>query len=158
MKKIFLILALLTAMLPLSAANRILIDKPTLRLYVIADNGDTIFRAPVCVGRNLGQKQRPGDCRTPEGQFEITQIVDASSWTHDFGDGAGERRGAYGPWFMRLRTPGHRGIGIHGTCFPETTGTRASEGCIRLRNRDLERLKPLVAVGTQVTITPDRVR
>ena len=43
-------------------------------------------------------------------------------------------------------------IGIHGTHDPSSIGTRASEGCIRLNNKDLETLKPYVKVGTKVVI------
>ena len=63
----------------------------------------------------LGNKEKPGDMKTPEGLFSVQQIQDARAWTHDFGDGKGEIRGAYGSHFIRLKTPGHRGIGIHGT-------------------------------------------
>ena len=158
MKRLTTIILMACAILGATAANRVLVDKPTLMLYVINEHNDPIFRAPVCVGAAKGQKQRRGDMRTPEGTFEITQVQDASHWTHDFGDGAGERADAYGPYFFRLRTPGFSGIGIHGTCFPESTGTRASEGCIRLRNDDLRRLHPLIGRGTRVTVTPDRER
>lgn len=137
------------------ARNRIVIDKPTLKLYVIGEKNDTLFTAPVCVGKNLGNKQRKGDMRTPEGKFTITQIQDAESWTHDFHDGGGERKGAYGPYFIRLATPPHTGIGIHGTCFPERISTRDSEGCIRLLNDDLRRLMPYVSKGMSVEITAD---
>lgn len=156
MKNLSVLTLLMCAVAAAFGANRVLVDKPTLMLYVINESNDTIFRAPVCVGANTGQKQRRGDMRTPEGTFEITQVQDASAWTHDFGDGAGQRAGAYGPYFFRLRTPGFSGIGIHGTCFPESTGTRASEGCIRLRDEDLRRLHPLIGRGTRVTVTPDR--
>lgn len=157
MKTLFsLLILLLGAAMPLQAADRIVIDKPALMLYVISEKSDTLFRAPVCVGKNLGNKQRKGDMRTPEGTFTITQIQDASTWTHDFGDGAGERKGAYGPYFFRLATPPYTGIGIHGTCFPERMSTRDSEGCIRLLNDDLRALRPYVFKGMEVTVTPDR--
>ncbi len=45
--------------------------------------------------------------------------------------------------------------GIHGTPFPESIGTRATEGCIRLRNEDITDLKGRVRVGTTVIILPD---
>ena len=44
------------------------------------------------------------------------------------------------------------GIGIHGTHDPASIGTRASEGCIRLENSQVEALKKLVCVGTKVVI------
>lgn len=44
------------------------------------------------------------------------------------------------------------GIGIHGTHDPASIGTRASEGCIRLENGNLQKLKPYVKVGMKVTV------
>ncbi len=141
----------------------IVISKPEYRLYVCeVVNGDTLKRVhyPVCVGKNKGQKQKPGDMKTPEctakNPFTITEIVDASKWTHDFGDGRGDIL-AYGDWFMRLKTPGHSGIGIHGSTNNESSVPgRGSEGCIRLRNDDLNELKSKYAfVGMRVVILAD---
>ena len=141
----------------------ILISKPELRLYVCeVVDGDTIKRVhyPVCVGKNMGQKQKKGDMKTPEctaaKPFKITEIVDASTWTHDFGDGRGEIL-AYGNWFMRLYTPGHSGIGIHGSTNNESSVPgRGSEGCLRVRNEDLDVLNAKYAfVGMRVVILAD---
>lgn len=141
----------------------ILISKPEYRLYVCeVVDGDTIKRVhyPVCVGKAKGQKQKKGDMKTPECTFEkpfsITEIVDASKWTHDFGDGRGSIL-SYGHWFMRLKTPGHSGIGIHGSTNNESSVPgRGSEGCIRLRDDDLIQLKENYAfVGMKVVILPD---
>lgn len=141
----------------------IVIAKPEYRLYVCeVVEDDTVCRAyyPVCVGKNKGHKQKVGDMRTPESSFEkpftITQITDASKWTHDFGDGRGEIL-SYGNWFMRLATPGFSGIGIHGSTNNESSVPgRGSEGCIRLRNDDLDQLKERYAfVGMKVVILPD---
>jgi hypothetical protein len=44
------------------------------------------------------------------------------------------------------------GYGIHGTDHPETIGQSVSHGCVRMRNEDIERLYPMVAVGTPVYI------
>lgn len=137
------------------ADNLIIVDKQALMLHVLNETGDTLFTAQVCCGKNLGHKQKRGDMRTPEGTFTITQIQDSRYWQHDFGDGAGMRDGAYGPWFIRLKTPPFTGIGIHGTCFPERQGTRDSEGCVRLYNHDMEQLVKLVQPGDQCTILPD---
>lgn len=122
----------------------IVISKKELRLYVYADiNGDTTLIAhyPVCLSRNKGQKEKRGDMKTPESApgapFKIKQIQDASTWTHDFGDGRGAIL-SYGHWFMRLETP-FSGIGIHGSTNNEDKMPgRDSEGCIRLRDRDLD--------------------
>lgn len=128
------------------------IAKGAYRLYLY--NGRDLERTfRIAVGTNEGQKQRVGDKRTPTGSFSVQQIQNSSSWTHDFRDGAGEIRGAYGPWFIRLKTPGWSGIGIHGTHAPDSIGTRATEGCIRLRNEDLVQLKERVFVGMKVVIS-----
>lgn len=91
--------------------------------------------------------------------FRIEEVCPAHYWTHDFGDGKGVIEGAYGPWFLSLDT-GWIGIGIHGTHDPASIGTMASEGCIRLRNEDIQSLKELICsdnggIGTGVIITED---
>jgi len=138
----------------------IAISKKDLRLTVYARSGnDTVALAtyPVCMGKNKGQKEGKGDMRTPESPegkpFSITRIQDASTWTHDFGDGRGSIL-AYGNWFLRLDTPGHSGIGIHGSTNNENTVPgRASEGCIRLLDKDIIQLKEKYArVGMPVII------
>ena len=140
----------------------IVISKRELRLYVMGvKGGDTValVRFPVCLSRNKGPKQKSGDMRTPETEpgkpFAITEIVPASHWEHDFGDGRGKIR-AYGNWFMRLKTP-FSGIGIHGSTNNEDKMPgRDSEGCIRLRDADLDYLKEHYAyVGMPVYIEPD---
>lgn len=139
----------------LAQDRMVIVDKPNLQLFVI-ESSDTLFSAPICAGSNFGDKVKKGDQRTPEGVFCISQILNSSKWKHDFGDGRGQIRGAYGPWFFRLRTPKWiTGIGIHGTCFPESIGKRESEGCVRLKNEDLIKLKALIKVGMKVVITKD---
>ena len=107
---------------------------------------------PCAVGQNKGPKEEEGDLKTPEGVFTISVIENSAKWTHDFGDGYGKRQGAYGPWFIRLKTPKFTGIGIHGTCFPESIGRRSSEGCVRLRNEDVTKLVSYVRRGDRVII------
>ena len=68
---------------------RIVKSRFTLILY----RGNDVEQSyPIAVGRNGGKKLRSGDNRTPEGRFSIEKIHDASSWTHDFGDGYGAVR------------------------------------------------------------------
>lgn len=133
-------------------ASKIVISKESMTLNLYDSKGGLIYSFPVAVGKALGNKEKIGDNKTPEGEFSIQQIQSASSWEHDFGDGKGSIKGAYGNWFIRLKTPPHTGIGIHGTHDPNSIGTRASEGCIRLNNADLDKLKPLVKVGMPVII------
>lgn len=126
--------------------------KGTYRMYLY--RGRNVERTfDVAVGANGGQKQRVGDSRTPTGDFTVQQIQRSSSWTYDFGDGNGPTPGAYGPWFIRLKTPGWSGIGIHGTHDPHSIGTMITQGCIRMRNHELEELKKTVFVGMKVVIS-----
>ncbi len=140
--------------------NFIVVSKKGLELRVYHPNGaDTtlVARFPACMGKNLGNKQRKGDHRTPESSlakpFKITMIQDASGWTHNFRDGRGSIK-AYGHWFLRLATPGHSGIGIHGsTNNRESVPGRASEGCIRLLDEDIITVKEKYAyVGMPVIV------
>jgi len=138
-------------------AQELVVRKSEFRLDVMI--GDSVAKSfLIALGKNPGDKQRRGDTRTPEGKFSIMQIQRSGSWTHDFKDDKGEIAGAYGPWFLRFGTGETRmrwtGIGIHGTHDPASIGTLATEGCIRLKNEDLEELKKLVEVGTVVRILP----
>lgn len=135
-------------------AKYIVISKEIFTLELFDSEDRLICSFGVAVGKNYGNKQREGDMKTPEGEFYIEQIQPASHWGHDFKDGKGYIPNCYGNWFMRLKTPPHRGIGIHGTHAPESIGTRATEGCIRLKNCDLDSLYKMVRVGTKVTILP----
>ncbi len=135
-------------------ANIVVISKQDMQLSLIDYKGDTLFCAPIAAGKAYGNKQKQGDMRTPEGVFRVVDIQNSSKWTHDFHDGKGEIEGAYGKYFIRLNVPGHKGIGIHGTHVPESIGSRATEGCIRLNNDDLERLVSLIYPPLTVVITP----
>ena len=147
----------------------LVISKQEFRLYVYERVGsDTLLAAhyPICYARNEGPKTRTGDMCTPECSLGhpaiVCQIQDASAWQHDFKDGRGSFL-AYGPWFMRLdlsKSDCHAGcrrtrsIGIHGSTGNEASVPgRDSEGCIRLRDADLQELKArFVKVGTRVVI------
>lgn len=135
-------------------ARFILISKQDMKLRLIDYKGNELFSASVATGINASNKEKVGDMRTPEGVFQIADIQHSSDWKHDFGDGKGEVSGAYGDFFIRLAVPGHKGIGIHGTHLPETVGTRASEGCIRMNNDDLKQLVSLIYPPVTVVITP----
>jgi hypothetical protein len=138
----------------------IVMSKKDYYLYVYEAQGvDTVMvaRFDACFSLKKGQKARKGDMKTPhctfKNPFKITQIVDASKWKHDFGDGRGQIL-SYGHWFMRLQTPGSKGIGIHGsTNNRESVPGRASEGCIRLLDEDIIDLyKNFAFVGMKVVI------
>ncbi|RMG10158.1 MAG: LysM peptidoglycan-binding domain-containing protein [Planctomycetota bacterium] len=96
------------------------------------------------------------DGRTPEGIFEIGKgkLVNPDWYSPDgklykFGT----KENILGTrWLPFVNTPEHQGFGIHGTSFPESIGTEASMGCLRLRNPDVEELYDLVPPGSRVRI------
>ncbi len=125
-------------------------------LFGLDEDSRTIFAAwSVATGRVAGQKKRVGDMRTPEGDFTVQRIDDASFWQPYRDKKTGETIG-YGPWFIRLKTDPWTGIGIHGTDDEHLheIGTDASHGCIRMANHSLLELKAAVAPGQRVIILP----
>lgn len=131
----------------------VIISKEDMNLRVFDYEGTEKMSFPIACGKALGNKAERGDLKTPEGVFRVSDIQDASTWKHDFNDGLGLLEGTYGPYFIRLEVPGHKGIGIHGTHKPSSIGTRDTEGCIRLHNQDLEELQKVVYCGMIVVVT-----
>ncbi|SHE64869.1 L,D-transpeptidase catalytic domain [Caloramator proteoclasticus DSM 10124] len=97
------------------------------RLYLIV-NEKVFFSFKIAIGK----KSTP----TPKGQFKII-------------DKALNPGGAFGTRWMRF----YKGYGIHGTNNPSSIGYAITNGCVRMYNKDIERLFPLVPVGTKVIIT-----
>lgn len=78
------------------------------------------------------------DTPTPLGTFRI-----ASRFKSEMG--------GFGTCFLGLNVPWGN-YGIHGTNKPESIGSNASHGCIRMRVQDAEELYALVPNGTKVII------
>lgn len=150
-------LAWLIRMQNIKNSTFILVDKNTMQLSLYNYKGELIQQTKVATGKKYGNKTQKGDMRTPEGVFKITEIENSSAWKHDFKDDSlGEIAGAYGPYFLRLEVPGQKGIGIHGTHDTLSLGSRASEGCIRVKNEELEKLVKKIRLATVVIITPSQ--
>lgn len=145
---------LLTSAGGIQKAAYIIVSKEEMQMTVYDDKGMELLTFPVACGMNYGQKQRAGDNRTPEGVFKVVSTESVAHWTYDFGNGP--VKGAYGPLFIRLNTPGFKGIGIHGTHDEGSVPGRETHGCIRLKNEDLVRLSKFVDRGTLVIVLPGR--
>lgn len=93
--------------------------------------------------------------KTPEGRFTIgTKTVNPTWYSPDgkvykFGS---EENILGTRWLAFENTDEHQGFGIHGTKFPESIGTEASMGCLRMRNPDAELVFDYVPSGTKVRI------
>jgi hypothetical protein len=136
------------------AVDHLLVTRSAFVLSVCDSAGGVLREFRVALGRNVRGN------RTPLGRLFISGIEPCADWSHDFRDGKGPVKGAYGPWMLWLRsvhdTAGpdapRRKLAIHGTHDPGSIGTNASEGCIRLANDDLLELRRLVRTGTIVVV------
>ena len=120
-------------------SQRIVVDlsSRTLRLY---RNGRVVVST-----RRVGIG-RPGT-PTPLGNYYVTAKYDAPG-------------AAYGAFALETSAfsptlsdwPGGGIVGIHGTNRPDLLPGRVSHGCIRLRNRDIQRLYRLASRGTPIRV------
>jgi lipoprotein-anchoring transpeptidase ErfK/SrfK len=129
----------------------ILIRTNERRLYFLLADGKAI-RYPVGVGRSGKQWQgraeidgayvKPAWSPTPEIKRDSPNLPDVIPG------------GAHNnPMGARALTLSGGEYAIHGTNRPETIGTYASYGCIRMFNQDIIDLFGRVSVGTQVVVT-----
>ncbi|HUW34659.1 MAG TPA: L,D-transpeptidase family protein [Planctomycetota bacterium] len=115
-------------------------SKYTLTVYM----GDKYFKS-YRIG--LGKQDS-----TPEGTYKVEEKIKNPDW---FRPGKvvryGDPENVLGTRWIKFS----RGYGIHGTSEPETIGTQASEGCVRMLNTDVEELFDLVVRSkSTVTIKP----
>ena len=133
----------------------LVVNIPEMRLYYFhpAAQGTVIVNTfPVGLGRD--------DWRTPSGSFKVVEKTVNPRWVlpesikaehrregkpaPDFIAG-GDPDNPLGKYRLRLTLPLY---GIHGTDIPWGVGMQVSHGCVRLYPEDIERLFPMVPVGT----------
>jgi lipoprotein-anchoring transpeptidase ErfK/SrfK len=94
------------------------------------------------------------DQKTPEGSFEIQTKVSEPPWyfegkKYEYGD----PQNILGTRWMGFKNqPGITGFGIHGTSDPRSIGKDESNGCVRMKNEDVEALFTMLMIGTRVFI------
>ena len=89
---------------------------------------------------------------TPVGTFKVVNKIVDPPWYKEPGVviPAGDPKNVLGSRWMGISKPSY---GIHGTTQPESIGQSVTEGCVRMRNSEVEELYILVPVGTEVVIT-----
>lgn len=104
-------------------------------------HGYYVRRYPVGIGKNNS---------TPVGKFTVLNKVVDPQYTDPEGQvvAADDPENPLGERWIDLGD----GYGIHGTIDPESIGTAASRGCIRLHNDDIAEVYNLLTVGSEVTI------
>jgi hypothetical protein len=110
---------------------------------VLRRRGEAVLRATIAKGKAVSP--------TPTGRYFVTDLLRPPN-----------PRGFYGPYALGLsahsrvytRFAGGDGqVGIHGTNRPGALGRDVSAGCLRVRNRVIERLARRVPLGTPVAIS-----
>jgi len=153
--------------LPCCTYDGIVVNIPEMRLfYFRRDHGDpksvTVSTYPVGLGRD--------DRRTPRGKFSVVTKTVNPRWdvpesirrehAKERGDNrrsipGGAPDNPLGKYRLQLS---HRLYGIHGTDIPWGIGMQVTHGCVRLYPEDIERLFPLVPIGTPVEFTYQPVK
>jgi lipoprotein-anchoring transpeptidase ErfK/SrfK len=115
--------------------------------HVYVYKGDKVLtKYPVAIGKKGWE--------TPVGEWQVMEKVVNPGWT-SFKDGSVMKPGKDNPLGERwigFWTDGKDVIGFHGTANVKSIGTAASHGCVRMYNRDVKALFPLVKVGTTVKV------
>ncbi len=116
------------------------VNKSRNLLKLFAD-GKLLKRYRVATGTNNS---------TPVGTFKIVNKLKDPTWFHA---GAvvpsGSPDNILGSRWLGFDSPGY---GLHGTTLPETIGTQASKGCIRMLNSDVEEIYAVIPEGTVVSV------
>jgi lipoprotein-anchoring transpeptidase ErfK/SrfK len=115
------------------------------RRLAVIENGRVLAYFPVAVGAAVSP--------SPTGDFEIVRRVANPIYEHD---GVVIPPGKDNPVGTRWMALNIKGFGIHGTNAPPSIGHASSHGCIRLRNRDVEKLYAMLRVGDLVQIRAER--
>ena len=124
--------------------RNVVVSIPDRKLAVMED-GQILATFPVAVGAKVSP--------SPTGEFQIVTRVANPTYYHA---GTVIPTGKDNPVGTRWLGLSHKGYGIHGTNAPRSIGHAASHGCIRLRNRDMERLFAMLQIGDTVEIRGQR--
>src|SRR5579872_663231 len=126
-------------------SSRVVLVSLVDRKLAVVENGVVIATFQVAVGAEITP--------SPDGEFKVVSRVQNPTYYHP---GIVIPAGKNNPLGTRWLGLSEKGYGIHGTNAPRSIGRAASHGCIRLRNRDIEKLFKLVRVGDTVKIRGDR--
>ena len=110
-------------------------------------------RMTVYLGNELIRTYRVAtgiDNSSPVGTFTIVTKLKDPTW---YKTGAvvppGDKENILGTRWLGFSL---KGYGIHGTTLPESIGTQATAGCVRMVNSDVEELYALMPMGSSTTI------
>lgn len=119
----------------------IVVDKSQ-NILTLKENEGILKTYRVATGKN--------SC-TPVGTFKITSRIVDPPWYPPTGGviSSGDPKNVLGSRWLGIS---QQGYGIHGTIEPLSIGKSVTEGCIRMKNSDVEELYTIVPEGTEVVI------
>jgi len=126
-------------------SNRVVLVSLVDRKLAVIEDGVVVATFEVAVGADVTP--------SPAGEFKVVNRVQNPTYYHP---GNVIPAGKNNPLGTRWLGLSEKGYGIHGTNAPKSIGKAASHGCIRLRNRDVEKLFTMVRVGDTVKIRSER--
>src|ERR1035438_1608785 len=155
-------MAALTGVMLMAAAEALAQDtstRPARRIVVsIADRKLAVLEGDR-TERGFETSEGPPKSPSPTGVYQIVNSIADPTW---YTKGKIVAPGKCNPLGTRWLGLSRKGYGIHGTNRPDSIGHNASHGCIRMRNREVEELFKMVAVGDRVELyderTPEIVR
>jgi murein L,D-transpeptidase YafK len=139
----------------LSSGFVVVVDKKYQKIYVFhkSDSFAKVFEAPCSTGKNQGDKQVEGDARTPNGIFFATRILRNPGPPETFGSLAFPLD--YPTLSdQRAGKDGHN-IWIHGTT--KALLPLQSNGCVVLRDSDLQRLANFILLNRTPVIISEQI-
>jgi murein L,D-transpeptidase YafK len=145
------------ALLRLSSGYAVFIDKHLQRVYVLQNRGGNVimvFDAPCSTGKTPGEKMEQKDAKTPRGIFFATKYEQMR-----------KPHPSYGTTVFHLDYPnlldkrmGKNGsnIWIHGT--NKSLQPFQSNGCVVMRNKDIEALSKYIYLGKTPIIIEESIK
>jgi lipoprotein-anchoring transpeptidase ErfK/SrfK len=134
-----------SATAPVPRVPRVVLVSIADRRLAVLEEGKVLAYFAVAVGAAVSP--------SPTGEFEIVNRVANPAYYHDGTVMSASQNSPVGTRWIGLDL---KGYGIHGTNAPKSIGQAASHGCVRLKNRDVERLYSMLRVGDVVKIRGER--
>jgi lipoprotein-anchoring transpeptidase ErfK/SrfK len=134
--------------MPVTNVVHLLLKLKEKKVYVY--KGDKLLaKYPVAIGKK--------GTETPTGEWQVMEKIKNPAWT-SFKTGEVFAPGGENPLGSRwigFWTDGKDMVGFHGTSNLKSIGTAASNGCVRMFNRHVKALFPIVKVGTTVKVVEE---
>ena len=144
------------SLLKLASGFAVVVDKRQQQIYVfqsVYGNLEKVFEAPCSTGKSPGPKMVEGDAKTPVGIFFATRFARMPNNTTTYGSMVYYLD--YPNLFDKRARKNGDNIWIHGTNKP--LQPNQSNGCVAMRNNDLENLSRYIFIGKTPIIIEEAV-